>query len=375
MPTFYLIIISNGFIIMVSLLFQLFIKGDNAMITRILFVTGLFLLSFSSGFSQGYDFLVREAETKMLAKDYQGALTLYEKAFESGEFHYNDFYNAACAHSMLGNLDGAFQFLEKALDAGFYDKGTMEKDPDLESLHREDRWQLILSKLQEKLDDIEASFPESHPEEEILELPEPKYDSDVSVEEALKNRRSIRTYDDTPLSLQDLSQLLWSAYGITKFYENAPAFLRGGLRTAASAGARYPLELYVVVRNVTDLPIGVYWYKSGKHHLVKITEEDRWDALSEAAFNQPHFETASAAIVYSAIFQRNMEKYGERGRERYVCMDLGHSGENVYLQAYTLNIGTCAIGAFVDLWVKKAVGMTKEEEPLYIMPLGKLKME
>jgi SagB-type dehydrogenase family enzyme len=94
--------------------------------------------------------------------------------------------------------------------------------------------------------------------------------------------------------------------------------------------------------------------------------------LKQAGLEQPHFETAAAAIVYSAVFDRNTGKYGQRGRERYVCMDLGHSAENVYLQAYALKIGTCAIGAFSDLSLKKAIGMTREEEPLYIMPFGKV---
>lgn len=77
--------------------------------------------------------------------------------------------------------------------------------------------------------------------------------------------------------------------------------------------------------------------------------------------------------MYSAVFHRTTDKYGPRGRERYVCMEVGHSGENVYLQAYALKIGTCALGAFTDLWLKRAIGMTKEEEPLYIMPFGKIK--
>jgi SagB-type dehydrogenase family enzyme len=123
---------------------------------------------------------------------------------------------------------------------------------------------------------------------------------------------------------------------------------------------------------VTGIPAGVYWYKSEVHKLVRISEEDKWNALSEAAFHQPHFKTAAVAIVYSAIFERCIVKYGQRGRERYVCMDLGHSSENVYLQAYALKVGTCAIGAFTDLWIKKAIGMTKKEEPLLILPLGKV---
>jgi SagB-type dehydrogenase family enzyme len=105
---------------------------------------------------------------------------------------------------------------------------------------------------------------------------------------------------------------------------------------------------------------------------MRITEEDRWEALAEACLGQPQFETAAAAIVYSAIFERTTSKYGRRGRERYVCMDLGHSAENVYLQAYALGMGTCAIGAFDDLRLKQAIGMTRQEEPLYVMPVGKM---
>ena len=105
---------------------------------------------------------------------------------------------------------------------------------------------------------------------------------------------------------------------------------------------------------------------------MRILEGDRRKDVSKACFDQPQFETASAAIVYSAVYERTMSKYGQRGRDRYVCMDLGHSAENVYLQAYALKIGTCAIGAFTDLWLKKAVGMTRAEEPLYVMPVGKV---
>lgn len=174
------------------------------------------------------------------------------------------------------------------------------------------------------------------------------------------------------MTMAEISQLLWAAYGITEPLPDGPAFLRGGKRAAPSAGARYPLELYLVARNVSGLAAGVYWYQSEGHRLVQLSTEDRWEALSESAFHQPHFRTAAAAIVWSAVFERNMVKYGQRGRERYVCMDLGHSGENVYLQAYALKVGTCAIGAFTDILLKQAIGMTKEEEPLYIMPVGKV---
>ena len=326
----------------------------------------------ATSLAQGYDFLVREAESMMQEQKYEEALALYEKAFKSGEFHFNDYYNSACANALLGHPDAAFGYLIKAIEAGFLERQKLEKDPDLKNLQKDSRWKEIMVALQELKMAIETNFPETHSEEVVIKLPEPRFKSSISLEETLKNRRSIRSYTDAPLTLTEISQLLWAAYGITKTFERMPPFLRGGLRSAPSAGARYPLDLYVVAWNVTDLPAGVYWYKSEEHKLVRTVEGDRREALSEAAFHQPHFKTASAAIVYSAVFERNMVKYGQRGRERYVCMDLGHSAEHVYLQAYALKIGTCAIGAFTDLWLKKLVGMTREEEPLYIMPLGRV---
>ena len=330
------------------------------------------LLFSATCLAQGYDYLVREAERTIAAEKYQEALDLYEKAFESGEFHYNDFFNAACACAILGNPDGAFAYLDRAVEEGLIEKGWLERDEDLASLRQDERWPAVITKVEDKLAELEASFPERHDESVVLDLPDPKYDGDVSVEEALKHRRSIRAYKDAPLTLEEISQLLWAAYGITQPMENAPEFLRGGLRAAPSAGARFPLDLYVVARNVEGLNPGIYWYKSENHTLILVSSEDKWEALSEANFNQPHFRTAAAAFVYSAVFERNMAKYGQRGRERYVCMDLGHSAENVYLQAFTLKIGTCAIGAFTDVRLKQVVGMTKEEESLYVMPLGRV---
>ncbi len=93
--------------------------------------------------------------------------------------------------------------------------------------------------------------------------------------------------------------------------------------------------------------------------------------LANAALEQEFIEVAPISIVYVAIFNRTTQKYGDRGRERYVCMDLGHSAQNVYLQAYTLNLGTCAVGAFTDKMVSMVMLLTDREEPLYIMPIGK----
>jgi SagB-type dehydrogenase family enzyme len=323
--------------------------------------------------AEDYQSLVTEAQAKYTAKEYKEALELVRKAFAIGEPGFMDYYNAACIAALAGEPDGAFAYLDKGIEAGLVGaewEEWVESDADLAALRSDARWQSLKDAMRKALEDLQMSFPETRVEGRVVDLPAPQLTGTISVEEALQNRRSVRSYADTSLSLAEVSQLLWSAYGITQPVENGPAFLRGGLRTAPAAGALYPLEIYLVARKVADLPVGVYWYNSEKHQLVVISEEDRWQALSKAGLTQPHFETAAAAIVYSAVFERNTSKYGERGRERYVCMDLGHSAENVYLQAYALKIGTCALGAFSDLALKKAVGMTREEEPLYIMPVG-----
>jgi len=322
--------------------------------------------------AQGYDALVRQAESKIAAGQWQEALAIYEKAFETGEFSYNDYYNAACASARLGKADMGYSYLLKAVHAGFLDADQLTQDSDLESLRKGERWQAVIDTLEREVKALERSCPETRPAGPMIDLPAPRLDGTVSVEAALENRRSIRSYAKAPLTLVDVSQLLWSAYGITKTFESMPAFVRGGFRTAPSAGARYPLDLYLAAFDVTGLPAGIYWYQSENHKLMRVVEGDTRAAMSEAAFKQDQFATASAAIVYSAVYERTTVKYGRRGRDRYVCMDLGHSAENVYLEAYALGIGTCAIGAFTDLRLKSLCRMTRAEEPLYIMPLGKV---
>ena len=203
----------------------------------------------------------------------------------------------------------------------------------------------------------------------IIYLPQPQIDGVISVEKALQNRRSQRQFLDEEISLENLSQILWAAYGITQPRANPP-FLRGGLRTAPSAGALFPLEIYVAVGKVEGVEPGIYHYVSQEHKMVRIIDKDLRKGLSSAALGQKMVEEAPASIIYTAIFSRMTDKYGERGRERYVCMDLGHSAQNVYLQAEALDLGTCAIGAFSDEHVAKFLNLPKEEEPLYIMPIG-----
>jgi SagB-type dehydrogenase family enzyme len=204
----------------------------------------------------------------------------------------------------------------------------------------------------------------------IIKLPDPSLTSDVSVEEALQNRRSIRDFKNVALTVDQVSQILWAAFGITE-PRSFPTFLRGGLKTAPSAGALYPLDLYLVCGNVTGISAGIYKYVAEDHSLELISSGDVRKDLADAALNQDFIADAAISIVYTAIFSRTTQKYGERGRERYVCMDLGHSAQNVYLQATAMGLGTCAIGAFTDKMVSMVMLLPDREEPLYIMPVGK----
>ena len=200
-------------------------------------------------------------------------------------------------------------------------------------------------------------------------LPSPQTEGEMSVEQALANRRSQRRFLDEELTTEQLSQILWAAYGVTRPIPERE-FMRGGLRTAPSAGALYPFDIYVAVGNVIGIEKGLYKYVSEEHKIVRIMEKDIREELCAASWGQKMLQDAPVSVIYTAIFSRMTGKYGERGRERYVCMDLGHSAQNIYLQAEALNLGTCAVGAFEDEKLIKLLQLPEEEEPLYIMPVG-----
>mgnify|MGYP001770752666 CR=1 FL=1 len=201
-------------------------------------------------------------------------------------------------------------------------------------------------------------------------LPMPSLRGVMSVEEALSRRRSVREYLEEPLTLRELGQILWAAYGISE--------TKWGFRTAPSAGAIYPLNVYAVVgeRGVVGdggaLAPGVYKYLPARHSLLLVKPGDVRRQLYEAALRQEWVLSAPVSLVVSARYWKTERVYGERGRVRYVHMDLGHLGQNVYLQCTALGLGTVAVGAFDDEGVKEAVGLSEDETPLYIMPIGRV---
>lgn len=195
-----------------------------------------------------------------------------------------------------------------------------------------------------------------------ITLPPPQKTSETSIEEALLKRRSIRDYKDKPLSLREISQVLWAAQGIT-----SPEL---GGRTAPSAGALYPLEVYLAVRVAEEIKPGVYKYLPDGHKLIKVLDGDISDQLARAALNQISISNAPVNLVFSAVFERTTGKYGQRGTQ-YVYTETGHAAQNVYLQVQSLKLATVVVGAFDDSEVKRILNLPEEETPLYIMPLGK----
>jgi SagB-type dehydrogenase family enzyme len=200
-----------------------------------------------------------------------------------------------------------------------------------------------------------------HATPEIIELPEPVFESTLSVEKALAARRSVRNYSNSSLTLAELSQLLWAAQGLSN---------PSGLRTTPSAGALYPLEIYLVIGKVNGLPSGIYKYNCLNHDLLRTAESDKRAELFDAGLRQDSIKNAPLVMIICAVYERITRKYGERGI-RYTDMEAGHASQNIYLQAETLGLGTVAIGAFQDSKVSKIVNLVKTEHPLYLMPIGK----
>ena len=198
----------------------------------------------------------------------------------------------------------------------------------------------------------------------VVPLPDPVYESKlgISLERAILERRSVREYSSDPLTLEEMGQLLWAAQGITE--------PERGFRAAPSAGATYPLEIYLIAGQVEGLSPGVYSYRPHTHDLELITEGDRRQELFNAALQQTPVREAAINLVFSAVYQRTTQRYGERGI-KYVHMEVGHAAQNVYLQVVSLGLGTVVIGAFDDQTVRRALNLPLEEVPLYIMPVGR----
>lgn len=181
------------------------------------------------------------------------------------------------------------------------------------------------------------------------------------LEKLLQQRRSIREFGKGPVNLAILGQLLWAAQGISH---------PQGLRTAPSAGALYPLELYVVAGEVEGLPSAVYHYLPEGHRLLETAPGDRRQALARAALDQSWLSDAAVIVVFTAIYARTTCKYGDRG-VRYVHMEVGHAAQNLFLQAGAEALGSVVVGAFQDDEVSMVLELPADTQPLTLMPVGR----
>lgn len=186
-------------------------------------------------------------------------------------------------------------------------------------------------------------------------LPAPRRTGTLPVEEAIEIRRSVREYLPDSLSREQISQLLWATYGRTG---------DTGLRAAPSAGAFYPLELYVAT------PEGLDRYDPEEHSLTRVVDGDLRPVLRAGSLDQACLTSAPAVFVFTAVYERTCSEYGGRGR-MYVHMDVGHAAQNLLLQAASLGLAGVPVGAFDPVELKAPLALTDDEELVYLVPVGR----
>jgi SagB-type dehydrogenase family enzyme len=191
--------------------------------------------------------------------------------------------------------------------------------------------------------------------QQTIDLPLPRLKGTLTLEESLFQRRSVREFTDQQLSLAEVGQLLWAAQGITN---------PSGFRTAPSAGALYPLEVYVIT------PEAMYQYDPQGHRLIVHLRGDLRSELYTAALQQEPVLNAPAVFVITAVYQRTEQKYGTERSPRYVQLEAGHATQNLLLQAVALELGAVPIGAFYDDEVRTALSLPDDQQPLYLIPVG-----
>lgn len=193
-----------------------------------------------------------------------------------------------------------------------------------------------------------------------MQFQKPRDDADVSLEQCIRDRRSVRSLRVRGLTTDELGQLLWAAQGITA---------ADGRRSVPSAGALYPLDLYAVTRQVSATTPGVYRYFPASHEMVLVAPGFQREKLREATRGQDWIATAAAIMCIAAVFPRTTAKYGARGRG-YVYMEAGHAAQNIMLQAVALGLGATIVGAFDDEAVAHLLHLGADEMPLCLLPIG-----
>ena len=194
----------------------------------------------------------------------------------------------------------------------------------------------------------------------IVKLPKVDYTGSMTLEKAMAQRRSRRNFSDEAITLEQLGQLCWAAQGKT-----TPATLgkAGRLKTVPSAGATYPLELFVATSE------GLFHYLPDGHSIEELTAKDIRGELAAAAWGQDFIKQAAATYILAAEFARTTGRYRERGI-RYVYMEAGHAAQNILLEAEALGLGSVVVGAFDDGAAKKVLGLAEKFEPIYMVVVG-----
>ena len=189
----------------------------------------------------------------------------------------------------------------------------------------------------------------------VVELPSPELTGTVSLEQSLHDRRSAREYAATPLTLDEIGQLLWAGQGITD---------DDGHRTAPSAGARYPLELYAVT--ATEL---MHYLPAG-HRVEQRADTTILGALPEAAFDQEFVGNAPLVVVIAADPARTEQEYGAMAGD-LVQREAGHAAQNILLQATALGLVAVPVGGFDPATVEGLLALPPDQAVQYLIPIGR----
>jgi SagB-type dehydrogenase family enzyme len=199
----------------------------------------------------------------------------------------------------------------------------------------------------------------------IIPLPEPDLSGDPNLWQLLARRRSRREYDaERSLTSAKLSSLLWATQGVTARYGEVL------FRTAPSAGGLYPVETYLFVRAVEGFEPGIYHFRPQAFDLEFLKKGDYARQLAEAAHGQTLVMAANVTFIWTALVERSRWKYRQRAY-RYIYLDAGHIGENLYLAGGALGLGVCAIGAFFDDEANSIIGVDGiEETVIYMATVG-----
>jgi len=190
---------------------------------------------------------------------------------------------------------------------------------------------------------------------DVIVLPAPERKGFMSLEETLQKRESVRSFLPEPLTMKEISQILWAVQGTTR---------RWGGRTSPSAGALYPLEIYIALGD------GLYHYEPAGHRIKKVADGNLMTPLSDAALGQGCVREAPAVVVITAVYERMERKYGSRA-ERYVKIEVGHAAQNMLLQAVSLGLASVPVGAFHDGRVSRVLSLPDDHKPLYLLPVGR----